>query len=137
MADAVIGEISPTVTTDFQPHTFTYVVRPILREGNSGFDRLEIATATRVERLLSVKVDDAEVGEEFLRDIQDDRIVVGFDKLVGSEDTEKRIEVVFEVPVLRFGQKFTASFSPATIPTSASKWKRAMPPCVSVPIPCP
>ena len=49
----------------------------------------------------------AEVGEEFLRDIQDDRIVVGFDKLVGSEDTEKRIEVVFDVPVLRFGQKFT------------------------------
>ena len=107
VAEAVIGEISPTQTESFEPHTFTYVVRPILQEGNNGFDRLEIVTGTRADRLRSVKVDDVEVGEEFLRDVRGDRIVVGFDLLSGDEDTEKRIEVVFDAPVLRFSQEFS------------------------------
>ena len=107
VAEAVIGEISPTRTESFEPHTFTYVVRPVLQEGNNGFDRLEIVTGTRADRLRSVKVDDVEVGEEFLRDVRGDRIVVGFEPLSGDKDTEKRIEVVFDAPVLRFSQEFT------------------------------
>ena len=107
VAEIVVGEISPTVTEDFEPHTFTYVVRPVLQEGDVGFDRLEIFTGAEAVAIRSVKLDDAEVDAAFKREIEADRIIVGFDRLVGSADTEKRIEVVFDAPVLRFGHQFS------------------------------
>lgn len=107
VAEVVVGEISPTITENFDPQTFTYVVRPVLQADHGGFDRLEIVTGAEAQGIRSVKVDDVEVGAEFLREIDSDRLTVGFDRLMGSGDTEKRIEVVFDVPVLRFGHEFT------------------------------
>ena len=109
VAQEVIGEIWPTATESFEPETFTYVVNPILRDSDRGFDRLEILTYVEVEEVRSVLVDGEEMIDRFPPQILDDRIVVGFDRLEGRKDNEKRIEVVFDVKVLRFGAEFTGS----------------------------
>ena len=106
-AQDVIAEVWPIETESFAPHTFTYVVRPLLEEDNTGFDRLEIATQTRAEAVRAVLVDGVDVTADFPPEIQDDRIVVGFELLRGVEDSEKRVEVVFDAKVLRFGTEFS------------------------------
>ena len=106
VAQEVVGEIWPIETQSFESETFTYVVRPVLRAGDVGFDRLEIFTQIPVEAVSSVLIDGEEVLDRFEPEILDDRLVVGFDRLVGPRDNEKRIEVVFDAKVLRFGAEF-------------------------------
>jgi gliding motility-associated-like protein len=106
-AQEVFGEIWPLETENFDPHTFTYVVRPLLQAGDKGFDRLEIFTQSRVQSVQSVLVDGVDMSERFPPDIQDDRIILAFDAMEAPRDNEKRIEVVFSTKVLRFGTEFT------------------------------
>ena len=106
-ATQVVGEVWPIETQDYTPHVFTYVIRPVLGPDDAGFDRLEIVTHSRAEAVTSVLVDGQEVMDRFQPEIQDDRIIVAFDRMQGREDSEKRIEVVFESRVLRFGADFT------------------------------
>ena len=106
-AQAVIGEIWPVETESFAPQTFTYVVRPLLRPGDRGFDRLEIFTQIPADTVHSVKVDGEEVIDRFPPEIHGDRIVVSFAPRQAPQDDEKRIEVVFDARVLRFGAEFT------------------------------
>ena len=106
-AQEVFGEIWPLETESFEPHTFTYVVRPLLQAGDKGFDRLEIFTQSRVQSVQSVLVDGVDMMDRFPPEIQDDRIVLAFDSMEAPRDNEKRIEVVFDTKVLRFGTEFT------------------------------
>ena len=80
--------------------------RPVLRASDLGFDRLEIFTQIPVERVHSVLIDGEEISDRFPPEIEDDRLIVSFDRLVGPHDNEKRIEVVFDAKVLRFGADF-------------------------------
>ena len=107
VAQEVIAEIWPTATESFAPETFTYVVRPVLRSDDAGFDRLEIFTQIPAEQVRSVLLDGEEMIDRFPPQILDDRLVIAFEKLVAPRDNEKRIEVVFDVKVLRFGAEFT------------------------------
>ncbi len=109
VAQEVIGEIWPNQTGSFEAETFTYVVNPLLRDDEHGFDRLEIFTQIPAESVRSVLVDGEEMLERFPPEILDDRLVVGFERLQGLADNEKRIEVIFDVKVLRFGAEFTGS----------------------------
>ena len=103
----VVGEIWPNTVDSFEPTTFSYVVRPIFESTDSGFDRLEILTQTRVDSLRSVKVDGVPVDfDVYVPQIMEDRVVVAFPKLVGEEDSFKQIEVTFDTAVLRFGTEF-------------------------------
>ncbi len=107
-AAELIGEIWPIAVDSFEPQLFTYVVKPILREGNRGFDRLEIFTGGPAAGVRSVRVGGEGVMERFPPEIQPDRIVVSFDRLVDpQQDSEKRIEVEFKARVLRFGSEFS------------------------------
>lgn len=106
-ATRVVGEVWPIETEDFEPQIFTYVILPILGPDNGGFDRLEIVTHTQADAVYSVLVDGVEVIDRHEPEILPDRIIVSFDKLQGQGDSEKRIEVVFESRVLRFGADFT------------------------------
>ena len=44
---------------------------------------------------------------DFVPDIQADRLVVSFPRLQGEDDSFKQLEVSFVVPVLRFGTEFS------------------------------
>ena len=116
-AQEVVGEIWPLETTSFEPETFTYVVRPQLKTGDKGFDRLEIFTQSRVMNVQSVLVDGVEVIDQFPPEVLPDRIVLSFDRMQAPADNEKRIEVVFQAKVLRFGTEFTGWVYDSTEPT--------------------
>lgn len=109
LAREVVGEIWPVEVVSFAPNTFTYVVRPVFKAGDAGFDRVEIRTPSRVDSLRSVKVNGREVDLSlFPPQLGEDRLVVGFPLLQDeAEDSFKLIEVVFDASVLRFGTEFS------------------------------
>ena len=108
-ASRVVGEIWPIEVASFEPQNFTYVVQPEFQEQDAGFDRLEILTHTAVDSVHFVKVAGAEIDlDVFPPEIRSDRLVVKLDrKLQGVEDRLKRVEVNFDVAVLRFGAEFS------------------------------
>ena len=108
-AQDVVAEIWPTEVESFEANTFTYVIKPTFEADNTGFDRLEILTHARADTVRSVKVDDLELLlSRFPPRIEDDRIVVPLPFREADPDSSlKRIEVVFDVEVLRFGTHFT------------------------------
>ncbi len=109
-AEEVVGEIWPIEVDSFEPQSFTYVVKPVLRDGNAGFDRLEIFTYGPAE-VSSLRVGGQEVDlgdDRYKPDIREDRVILSFDRLVDPrQDNEKRIEVEFSARVLRFGAEFS------------------------------
>jgi len=107
-AQKIVGEIWPIKVDSFTDTTFTYVVRPTFEADDTGFDRLEILTHTRVDNIHSVVLDGRGIDLDLFPVEQlDNRIVVSFPKLVGEEDSFKQLEVVFDAPVLRFGTEFS------------------------------
>jgi len=107
-AQEVVGEIWPIEVESFEKERFQYIVRPIFQESDTGFDRLEIFTHTRVDTIRSIKLGGGEVDRNrFPAEIHDDRIVVSFPRWVGKEANAKQLVVVFEVEVLRYGAEFT------------------------------
>ena len=107
-AQEVVGEIWPIEVTSFEPATFTYVVRPIFKPGDIGFDRLEILTTTRVDTIRAVTINDDQVDLGlFPPAIEADRLVIAFPALKDEkEDSRKQVDVVFDTAVLSFGTEF-------------------------------
>jgi len=107
-AQEVLGEIWPIQVESFRPTTFTYVVKPRFDQSDTGFDRLEVLTHVRADSVDSVLIDGREVDLDlFGPEVQDDRVVFAFPRLQGEDDSFKQLEVSFQVPVLRFGTKFS------------------------------
>ena len=108
-AQEVVGEIWPSEVTSFDATTFTYVISPTFEAEDTGFDRLEILTHTRADAVRSVKVDDRDIDLiQFPPRIEHDRILVALPFREAHPDSSlKRIEVIFDVEVLRFGTQFT------------------------------
>lgn len=108
-ASELVGEIWPIEVDGFRPQRFTYVVRPDFAAGDTGFNRLEILTHTRVDSVYSVKVGGIKVDlERFSPKVLPDRLVVALDRKLESPATDrfKLVEVDFAVQVLRFGTQF-------------------------------
>ena len=108
-AQEIVGEISPREVDSFRKSTFTYVISPTFERDDTGFDRLEILTHTRADTVRSVRIDDADIDlNQFPPRIEDDRILVAFPFRQAHPDSSlKRVEVSFDVEVLRFGTQFT------------------------------
>lgn len=107
-ARALLGEVWPIAVDSFAPTEFTYVVRPEFSDDDTGFDQLEIRTHAQVQAVSAVKRDGTELDlNDFVPDIQADRLVVSFPRLQGEDDSFKQLEVSFVVPVLRFGTEFS------------------------------
>ena len=108
-AQDVVAEIWPTEVASFDAITFTYVILPTFEADNTGFDRLEILTHTRADTVRSVKVDGRDIDlMQFPPRIEDDRILVALPFRQADPDSSlKRIEVIFDVEVLRFATQFT------------------------------
>jgi len=60
-----------------------------------------------VQQVASVSIDGDPLDlDEFVPDIQADRVILSFPALQGEGDSFKQLEVSFEVPVLRYGTEF-------------------------------
>jgi len=103
-ARQVMAEISPLEVRPGEMTHFTYAVRASIREDDTGFDRLELPTPTRVSRIDSVRIDGVDVAFT-VESVQDDCFVVGFPKM-GVGESGALLEVVFDTIVLRYGTAF-------------------------------
>ena len=103
----VLGEIWPLDANRIGSTSFIYSVLPTFDTEEQGFDRLEIFTLIRVDTVRSVRVDGVEVMDEYVPQIEDDRILVSLPQLRGQSDTFKLIEVEFDTRVVRYGTEFT------------------------------
>ncbi len=107
-AREVLGEVWPIAVDSFAPREFTYIVRPEFSAEDTGFDRLEIRTHAQVQSVAGVRRDGTALDlDDFVPNIQADRLVVSFPRLQGEDDSFKQLEVRFVVPVLRFGTEFS------------------------------
>ena len=96
-ARTAVAEIFPRQVEAAVDTTFTYFLRPILDETDLGFDSLEIDTFVRPARVRSVRIEGEAVDlDEYPPEILDDRLVVHFPRF-GPQDTQKLLEVVFDV----------------------------------------
>jgi len=107
-ASQLVGEIWPISVSTLGPQTFVYIVRPQFEPDDTGFDRIEILTYTKVDTVRAVKVHGTEIDlAAFPPEVLSDRIVVVLPKLQGAEDNLKQVEVCFDAVVLRFGAEFS------------------------------
>ena len=103
-AERVVAEIWPVEVGVGKQTRFTYAVRPRIRVGDTGFDRLEIVTPLRIHSVDSVRIGGEDV-EFTLPIVEEDRFVVGFPKMT-STNSGLLLEVVFDASVLRYGTTF-------------------------------
>ncbi len=113
-ASRAVAEIFPRDVPAAVDTTFTYILLPELVDTDLGFDSLEIETFVRPSVVRSVRVDGntvcspcphSDAADANVR-ILDDRLVVNFGTLKGITDTGKRVEVVFDVQVVKYGTEF-------------------------------
>ena len=103
IAHYVEGEIWPVEVRPSERITFSYAIRPRMKEADRGFDRLEIRTPIRVDRVRTVVRDGVEI--PFDVEMLDDppRFVVHFPKV---DVNGMRLELTFDATVLRYGTTF-------------------------------
>lgn len=103
VAQEILAEIAPGTAKPGALETFTYAVRPVIREGDTGFDRLEIETPTRVDTVQSVRIDGEKVNFKLL-DVTADHFTVGFPRMV----PDQVLTLTFVGMVLTYGTPFSA-----------------------------
>ena len=103
-AERVVAEIWPVEVRTGERSRFTYAVKPTIRVGDTGFDRLEIVTPLRIHSVDSVRIGGEDVSFR-VEGIWNDRFVVGFPEL-DSKDSGTLLEVVFSGAVVRYGTLF-------------------------------
>ena len=114
-ARTVTAEISPAMGVRLGDSVgFTYALRPRLREGDLGFNRLEVRTPTRVDSIGTAVAERGAVGgieiagksmDCTIESVEQDHFVVGFPKVDASHDSTL-IKLNFRLPILKFGNNF-------------------------------
>ena len=115
-ARMVAAEISPVLGVRLGDSVaFTYALRPRLREGDLGFNRLEVRTPTRVDSIGYVVAEPGAVGtieiagkpmDCTIESVEQDHFVVGFPKVDAGFDSAL-VVLHFRLPILKFGNNFT------------------------------
>jgi len=99
---SLTGEIFPIDTEIGQPTHFTYYIRPTIRDGDNGFDGVEIATPSGIISIDSLRLDGVNQ-DSFTTKIREDGL--GFEIILPRKleptDSGALIEVVFNALVLR------------------------------------
>ena len=101
VAHEIVAEIAPREIVPGEVVSFTYALKADIWGEDTGFDRLEIATPTRVEPIQSVRMDDQEVDFERI-ELEEDHFTVGFPRIT----SDQVLTVVFKGTVLRYGTLF-------------------------------
>lgn len=92
----VLAEVDPCEVRPGEKVSFTYALRPRIKDGNTGFDHLKVRTPTRPD-VKWVKIDGEEVA--FEDDVYDDGFVVSFPKV---DRDQSLLEVGFDCSVLGY-----------------------------------
>jgi hypothetical protein len=102
-AHEIVAEITPPKVVPGALTLFTYSIKPTIRKGvDTGFDRLEIDTPTRIDTVVSVTIDGQEVDFECVA-LEKEYFAIGFPKITADHV----LKVAFEGVVLRYGTLFT------------------------------
>ena len=104
VAANLVGEVWPIEAAVGQVQDFTYALRPTIRAGDGGFDRLELVTSSVLGSVSGVRIGDGAVPHE-VAVAEPHRVVVGFPRLE-PRDSGALVEVDFEAQVLRYGSTF-------------------------------
>ncbi len=103
----VIGEIHPAAVNSAEMVQFTYAVRARLQAGQSGFNRLELRTAARLEAIRAVRIDRQEVDFDVEFDAADPhQFSVEFARIAQDQTL---LEIDFDARVFVYGTVFSAS----------------------------
>ena len=118
-ATRAVAEIFPKEVPAAVDTTFTYTLLPELADTDRGFDSLEIETFVEPSAVRLVRIDGARTEKIICEpcllhpddthpnaEIMEDRLVVHFDTLKGIADNGKRVQVVFDASVVKFGTEF-------------------------------
>jgi hypothetical protein len=102
MVRGIVGEISPPQTQIGAVTHFTYFIKPTIRAGDQGFDRVEIATPAGFRSVDSLRIEGVNQAD-FAWTPKPDGL--GFEvqlpRKLGSTDSGAVLEVVFNAPVLQ------------------------------------
>ena len=127
LTDSLIAEILPRTTVVGEPTRFTYAILNKVAPGRDGFNRIEVDTPIRIDRLMGIEVeirgsgegqrlvDFADVSLEapfqpVIRDeitideVRDDGFVISFPRI----ESDALLKIEFESAVLRYGTVFSA-----------------------------
>ena len=120
LATGLVGEIWPVTVTAGESSSFTYALRPDLRSGDPGFDRLELTTPSLLEAIDSLHVGDQAVPFT-VPALEPHRAVVSFAPL-GAADSGALVEVFFRARVLQYGARFEARVSHSQRPREVAQF---------------
>ena len=104
-ATVVFGEITPTMASVDEVTPFTYLMTPVMRSGNFGFDRILIDTPTTVAGIDGVRFNGQPVAYEVLR-LDESGFEIAIPRVDESRDGEL-IEIDFRSRIFRFGTVFS------------------------------
>ncbi len=99
MARELVAEIFPVTTRVGEVTRFTYYVKPTIRDGDGGFDGLEISTPFTVVSVDSLRIDAVDEPLNWTR--TEEGFEVLLPRRLGTTDSGALLEVVFTAPVLR------------------------------------
>ena len=122
VAADLFAEVWPVQAEVGEWTDFTYHLRPTIKAGNPGFDRLEIHSTALLGGVRAVRLGDADVPYA-VEEAEPHRVVVGFPAMEAS-DSGALLEVDFAAQVLRYGDRFEGrawnSTRPLEVPQAAN-----------------
>ena len=104
LASALVGEVWPVDSEVGEWREYSYVLRPTIVAGDSGFDRLEITSPALFGEVRDVRIGDVPVSWE-LEEADSHRFLLSLPHLQPS-DSGVLVEVSFDAQVLRYGSTF-------------------------------
>lgn len=103
-ASALVGEIWPVDVAAGTVRSYTYAVRPTIGAQHTGFDRLEISSASFLGQVRQVRIADDVVAWE-VEQSEPHRLVLRL-PLLQAGNSGTLVEVDFDAQVLRYGDSF-------------------------------
>lgn len=114
LATGLIGEVWPVEAKVGVETDFTYVMKPTFDAADTGFDRIEILSASLLGAISGVRIGDSPVA--YTVDKQDPHHIMISIPRVQPSDSGALIEVDFKARVLRYGASFDVRVADAARP---------------------
>ena len=106
VATGLVGEIWPVQSMPGESTHFTYSIRPDIRVGDPGFDRLVLSSTSVLENVAAVRIGELPVDFQ-LESMEPHRADIAI-PLLGPTDSGALVEVDFRARVLSYGSSFEA-----------------------------